>query len=693
MTCYRNMLLLFICVLLIITGCKNQKIENAFYKPYLDSATKNSQYRMSGILDSLEIWFEKAPPGIKDLATYYKLKALYHTTTGNYTLSLKVLDTLKRFLNDHRSAPFYREMYPSTLLLIAEGYSELGLYDEAMDLLLTTKKFIDENLPGGCSEADYQSRIAEMLTLQGRNRMAIIHFLHSYDAAQQCDSTSFDQFYHSYSSLYKTSVCYHRLGVYDSAQHFADAAMNYVITNEPRFPEEADYFVLCKAIINGSVAAIKTSLKEYDEAEQLLLATIEQTEKAYPSYVLFCKLDLMDIYLETNQLAKAKQLLIFFDAAAKSNSTYFSDFQQNKLATLKKTYYYKTGNLEQSIYFAEQVIRYQDSLRSVERNEIDTDPALEFENKSQVLANELLQGQYKHRSLQLLASVLLIILVVIIAGFFAFHSKRSAKYARMQEYLNYEIQLKNDELKHAYTSLQSSYQENKELMLAVAHDLKNPIVGITNMAKVLLRRDLPTIKEDLKLIVSASINATDLIGNLMSKKGKRYEGSEKRNEDLMAVVAYSVNLMESKAMQKKQKLELDGITAKVNLNKSEMQRVVNNIINNAIKFSPKNTCISLWLRKQGPYIVLAVKDEGIGIPEHMLEKLFADDTDIQRTGTSGEASYGLGLKISKRIVEEHKGRIWAESVEGQGSTFFVQLPIAENLIIEPIAEVVEEAEH
>ena len=94
-----------------------------------------------------------------------------------------------------------------------------------------------------------------------------------------------------------------------------------------------------------------------------------------------------------------------------------------------------------------------------------------------------------------------------------------------------------------------------------------------------------------------------------------------------------------------------------------------------LKLNKKNSTINVKLQKNGTKALLSIEDEGIGIPESMLDDLFSSLPEIQRSGTDGEPSYGLGLKISKEIVEQHKGIMWAESEEGKGSTFFIMLPV------------------
>jgi signal transduction histidine kinase len=108
--------------------------------------------------------------------------------------------------------------------------------------------------------------------------------------------------------------------------------------------------------------------------------------------------------------------------------------------------------------------------------------------------------------------------------------------------------------------------------------------------------------------------------------------------------------------------------------REKLWRVVSNLIGNAIKFSPTGASINVSMEQRAGGIRIAVKDEGIGIPPDMQEKIFDLFTEAKRPGTAGEQAFGLGLAISKQIVEAHGGRIWFESGTTKGTTFFVDLP-------------------
>jgi len=99
------------------------------------------------------------------------------------------------------------------------------------------------------------------------------------------------------------------------------------------------------------------------------------------------------------------------------------------------------------------------------------------------------------------------------------------------------------------------------------------------------------------------------------------------------------------------------------------------LVTNAIKFSPAGADISVRLEVKPDTVIVIVKDNGIGIPAEVKENIFDMFTRAKRAGTAGEQSYGLGLAISKQIVEAHGGRIWYESEQGKGTIFFVELPL------------------
>jgi signal transduction histidine kinase len=111
------------------------------------------------------------------------------------------------------------------------------------------------------------------------------------------------------------------------------------------------------------------------------------------------------------------------------------------------------------------------------------------------------------------------------------------------------------------------------------------------------------------------------------------------------------------------------------LDPGKIEQVLDNLLQNAIKFSQPFTEIAVYLCRQGDAAILIVQDHGPGIPANETENLFLPFSRTSARATAGESSTGLGLVIVKRIVEGHGGKIWLESEVGRGTTFFVSLPL------------------
>jgi signal transduction histidine kinase len=122
---------------------------------------------------------------------------------------------------------------------------------------------------------------------------------------------------------------------------------------------------------------------------------------------------------------------------------------------------------------------------------------------------------------------------------------------------------------------------------------------------------------------------------------------------------------------------------------TRLRQVVINLVNNSIKFTEKGEISVCAKPIDGGRVLITVKDTGIGIPPDKLEAIFQEFTQVDSSTTRKVGGTGLGLPISRRLVEMHGGRLWAESsgIEGHGSTFYVELPVEAR-----ISEVIEKQE-
>ena len=227
--------------------------------------------------------------------------------------------------------------------------------------------------------------------------------------------------------------------------------------------------------------------------------------------------------------------------------------------------------------------------------------------------------------------------------------------------------------------LKSSFLAN------MSHELRTPLNSILGFADVMLEElDGPlteNMSTDLGLIYKNGQHLLHLINDVLDmakiESGKLNLNVEKFN--LQDVIEEVTSITSPLASEKNLALfiEPDSDHAlEINADKIRLRQVMINLINNSIKFTEKGK-ISIRVAREENNVLISVKDTGIGIPVDQLESVFQEFTQVDTSTTRKVGGTGLGLPISRRLIEMHSGRLWAESsgIDGEGSTFFVFLPI------------------
>ena len=242
-----------------------------------------------------------------------------------------------------------------------------------------------------------------------------------------------------------------------------------------------------------------------------------------------------------------------------------------------------------------------------------------------------------------------------------------------------ELALENKQLKHSLDELERVNKNYLRIMRVMAHDLRNPLSGMTGLASMLMVED--ELSEDsknmLKLIETTGLHSMEMINELL-KTGLADENElvVKQALDLKSLLYDSVELLQFKARDKQQQIifEPDNEPVMVEANHEKIWRVINNLIVNAIKFSYPGGIIRVGIKTGNGHVLISVADNGIGIPAAQKDEIFEMFTPAKKTGTNGEQPFGLGLSISKRIIELHSGNIWFEDNAGKGTIFYIELP-------------------
>lgn len=279
-----------------------------------------------------------------------------------------------------------------------------------------------------------------------------------------------------------------------------------------------------------------------------------------------------------------------------------------------------------------------------------------------------LKNESNKTKIWLLISVCIISILLILIIYRMYH---------ISSHLNKKSREQNSQMKKTLGDLEQSQADNTRMMKIAAHDLRNPIGGITSVATLML--DDPNRSDEdrmmLELIKTSGQNSLELVSDLLQVH-THVEDMKKEPIDLYQMLYYCVDLMRFKAEAKMQQITLHAAPVTLSVNREKMWRVVSNLIANAIKFSPTGANISVQMTENSNNVIIQVEDHGIGIPLEMKDKIFDMFTEAKRQGTAGEQAFGLGLAISKQIVEAHGGSIWFNSDKGNGTTFYVQLPLA-----------------
>ena len=236
-------------------------------------------------------------------------------------------------------------------------------------------------------------------------------------------------------------------------------------------------------------------------------------------------------------------------------------------------------------------------------------------------------------------------------------------------------------LEESFSKERELERNRREMMQAVSHDLRTPLASIQAMVESIndgVVSDEETVKRYMRSTQTEVENLNQLINDLFELAQLDAGLLELRIETSLVQDLISDTLESISTQVRAQKLTLSGKVdeelSPVDIDPQRVQRVLYNLVQNALRHTPPDGTILIQARDVGEEVQVELKDTGEGIPECELSHIFQRSYRVDPSRTRGSGGAGLGLSIVLGIVEPHRGRIWVESGLGKGSSFTFTLP-------------------
>ena len=240
---------------------------------------------------------------------------------------------------------------------------------------------------------------------------------------------------------------------------------------------------------------------------------------------------------------------------------------------------------------------------------------------------------------------------------------------------------------HDVTSQQKEEKDRKDFVSNVSHELRTPLTSVKSYVEALSDgawQDKEIAPQFLKVVQDETERMIRMINDLLSLS-RMDAGTTKLNLEYVNInelFNYILNrfdmIIKKEEDPKKKKYTIERFFTKkdlwVEIDTDKFTQVIDNIMNNAIKYSPDGGVITARLLETHNHVIMSISDQGLGIPRKDLSHIFDRFFRVDKARSRKQGGTGLGLAISKEVVNMLGGQIWVDSVEGKGSTFYISLP-------------------
>ena len=248
---------------------------------------------------------------------------------------------------------------------------------------------------------------------------------------------------------------------------------------------------------------------------------------------------------------------------------------------------------------------------------------------------------------------------------------------------------------HDTTEQEKEERERRLFVSNVSHELRTPLTSVKSYLEALDEGALyePVAPDFIKVSLNETNRMMRMVTDLLhlSRIDNATSHLDVELINFTAFITFILNRfdkMRSQDQEKKYELVRDyPITSVwIEIDTDKMTQVIDNILNNAIKYSPDGGKITVSMKTTDDQMILSISDQGLGIPKQDLPKIFDRFYRVDRARSRAQGGTGLGLAIAKEIIKQHNGFIWAKSEYGKGSTFTIVLPYDKDAVKEEVWE-------
>ncbi|HVV53848.1 MAG TPA: HAMP domain-containing sensor histidine kinase, partial [Mucilaginibacter sp.] len=456
--------------------------------------------------------------------------------------------------------------------------------------------------------------------------------------------------------------------------------LNYINNNASKYPEHSGMITIARGVVYGNKAEALMIKGQNAQARELLKKSIFINLKKGGDNqdAEFAEIKLGQLFLNVH---KDDSLLSVLNNVHRQLDTVKNEYAEADWNRLMGSYYEDKSDYKNALGYFQRYHTLKDSTtkRLSALKQSDANQQIAIYEKQHEIENLYNNNKLQRLYLKMAAAGSLMLVAII---FLVWRNwRRSRLDVKTVSELNKQVNEQKVNLEKALEEVKRSSQEKDRILRTVAHDLRNPLGGIASLTNIMVdeTENNKDLRDQLMLIKDTSTDTLELINEILEATNLNSSKLNKQPVDINALLSNSVELLSFKAAEKHQHIVFEGLNKPVELNihREKIWRVISNLITNAIKFSPVDETIKVKAILKPGHVVISIKDNGIGIPDNMKDKIFNMFTDAKRPGTVGEKSFGLGLSISKQIIEKHNGKIWFESEPQKGTTFYVALAMSE----------------